>query len=131
MSIGCRSNNPITSNNSEIDSLIFFKDSISRFSSLNSIDTVYRDTTINKLKLEYNLYTNDPFRDSTVVSGFFISGNPSVNYQTFGKDNNGDIQYLWHADSSVNYLHIGFGISFPDTPFYNIRMYNIKIHRIY
>lgn len=115
----------------EVDSLIFNKDSISNFGPMANTDTVYRDTTINKLRFKYDLATNDMLADSSVWSSFFISGNPSVAYQTYGKYNNGHIEYLWKADSVVNYLHIGFDIYDMDSPRLTIKMYNIKIYRVY
>ncbi len=96
-----------------------------------NIDTVYRDTTINKLRFKYDLATNDLLADSSVWSSFFISGNPSVANHTYGKYNNGHIEYLWNADSSVNYLHIGFDIYDMNSPRLTIKMYNIKIYRVY
>jgi hypothetical protein len=131
--IGCNKNsNPVTNNNqTEIDSLIFSKDSISRYTTLNSIDTVYTDTTIKKLKFQYDLMTNDVLADSLVSSGFFISGIPSVAYQTFGKYNNGTVNYNWNADSSVNYLHIGFEVYYTDSIPENVKMFNIRIYRVY
>lgn len=129
---GCGNDNVVgLKGQTEIDSLIFSKDSISNFGPIANTDTVYRDTTINKLRFKFDLATNDMLADSSVWSSFFISGNPSVAYQTYGKNNNRHIEYLWKADSSVNYLHVGFDVYDMDSPRLTIKMYNIKIYRVY
>jgi hypothetical protein len=124
-------NNPVNSvNTSSNGTLIYSMDSLSRFTGLNNADTVFTDTTIKKLKFSYDLSTNDLQPDSSVSSGFFISGIPSVAYTTFGKFNNGHIDYQWSADTGINYLHIGFEINYKDSLPYNIKMYHIQIFRI-
>jgi len=124
-------NNPVNpGNTSSNGTLIYSLDSLSRYTQLNNADTVFTDTTIKNLKFSYDLLTNDPQSDSSVFSGFFISGIPSVAYSTFGKFNNGHINYQWQADTGINYLHIGFEINYDDSLPYNIKMYNIQIFRI-
>lgn len=129
---GCEKNNNISSDggNTEIDSLIYYHDSLSNYTPVTGIDTVYTDTTIKKLKFKYDLTTNDPLPDSAVSSGFYVSGFPSVAFQTFGKYNTGHIDYTWIADSSLNYLHIGFDIGYELHSQFYIRMYNIRIYKI-
>jgi hypothetical protein len=124
-------NNPVNHGNTTSNgTLIYSLDSISRFTQLNNSDTVFTDTTIKNLKFSYDLFTNDLQPDSSVSSGFFISGIPSVAYSTFGKFNNGHVNYQWQADTGINYLHIGFEINYKDSLPYNIKMYNIQIFRI-
>lgn len=126
----CNDNPSNHGNGTSQGTLIYFKDSLSRFTYLNNADTVYTDTSIKKLNFSYDLFTNDTQPDSSVSSGFFISGIPSVSYQTFGKYNNGHINYQWSADTGINYLHIGFQINYNDSLPYNIKMYNIHIFRL-